>query len=129
MKRLAMQATKGAFICTAVFLLLTTLEGPRAVAADAVTNATIAERISAAKTAADHEAIAAYYREEAAAMGADVKRHEAMLAKYRELSSETTRIMSGHCKTLISSYRQAQQAFDDLAAEHTKLAKAAGAGH
>jgi hypothetical protein len=37
--------------------------------------------------------------------------------------------MRNHCQTLISTYRQAQQAFEGLAAEHEKLAKAAGAGH
>lgn len=129
MKRQAMEATRGAFICTAVLLLLTAFTASQAVAADPVTDDTIVERIATAKTAAEHEAIAAYYRAQAAASSADVKRHEAMLAEYRRLSSETTRIMSGHCKTLISSYQKAKESFEGLAKEHEKLAKAAGAGH
>jgi len=122
-----MATTRGAFICTAAFLLLTALEAPRAMAAGAVTDDTVAERISSAKTASDHEAIAAYYRAEAAAMDVDMKRHEAMLAEYRKLSSETTRIMGGHCKTLISSAQNAKESFEGLAKEHESLAKSASA--
>ena len=129
MKRRAMETTRGAFICTAVFLLLTALEAPRAVAADAVTDDTVAERISAAKTAADHEAIAAYYRAQAAEKAKQVQHHEAMLKSYDNVAGVPKELMRNHCETLITTYRRAQQAFEGLAAEHEKLAKAAGAGH
>jgi hypothetical protein len=129
MKRRAMETTRGAFICTAVFLLLTALEAPRAVAVDAVTDDTVAGRISAAKTAADHEAIAAYYHAQAAEKAKQVKHHEAMLKSYDNVAGVSKELMRNHCQTLISTYRQAEQSYEGLAAEHEKLAKAAGAGH
>jgi hypothetical protein len=129
MKSHAMETTRGAFVCTAVFLLLTALEAPQVVAADAVTDDTVAERIASAKTAADHEAIAAYYRAQAAEKAKQVKHHEAMLKSYDNVAGVSKELMRNHCKTLINSYRQEQRAFDALAAEEEKLAKAAGAGH
>lgn len=107
------------------FLLLTAFAASRVMAVDPVTDATVEARVAAAKTPADHEAIATYYRAEAAAAEAAVKRHEAMLAKYRTLSSETTRIMQGHCTTLISSYKKVAESFEGLAKEQENLAKGA----
>jgi hypothetical protein len=37
--------------------------------------------------------------------------------------------MHDHCKALIQSYREAQKAFEGLAAGEEKLAKAAGGTH
>lgn len=128
MKRQA-QMTRGAVICTGVFLLLTAVEAPRSVAADAVTEDTVAARVSAAKTAADHEAIAAYYRAQAAEDAKQVKHHEAMLKAYDNVAGVSKEIMRQHCQRLITSYRQAQEAFEGLAAEQEKLAKAAGGAH
>lgn len=129
MKRHRMDRHTGAFIGTAVFLLLTAFGAPQAVAVDAVTEDTVAERIATAKTGADQEAIAAYYRAQAAEKAKQVKDHEAMLKSYDNVAGVSKEIMRNHCETLIRTYRQAQKAFEGLAAEHEKLAKAAGVGH
>jgi len=121
--------TSAVFICTAAFLLLTALEAPRVMAAGAVTDDTVAERISSAKTALDHDAIATYYHAQAAEKAKQVKNHEAMLKSYDNVAGVSKELMRNHCQTLISLYNQPQRAFEGLAAEHEKLAKAAGAGH
>ncbi len=128
MKHLAIETRRGAFICAAVFLVLTALDTPPAVAAGAVTNDTVAARIAAAKTATDHEAIAAYYRAQAAEKTEQVRQHEAMLKSYSKVAGVSKEIMRNHCETLINSYRRAQEASEGLATEHEKLANLAEPG-
>ena len=96
---------------------------PAARAAEPITADTVAQRVAAAKTAQDHEELAAYYRSQAAAMAEDAKRHEAMLKSYEWIWGVTKEDMRKHCQTLIASDRNAQQAFEALAQEHEKLAK------
>lgn len=93
-----------------------------------VTDDNVAERIAQAKTSADHEAIAEYYKAQAAVAAAKVKEHEAMLASYKNVAGTSLEIMRNHCKGLIQSYGQEQREYEALAKEHEKLAQAAG-GH
>jgi hypothetical protein len=88
-----------------------------------VTAQNVAEKIAAAKTPADQEAIAAYYRSEAAAAAEKVKSHEAMMASYKTFGKGGPGL-ADHCKTLIAQYRAAEQDYTKMAAEHEALAKA-----
>ena len=113
----------GTLVWAAVFLPLMALAASQVVAAAPVTDYTVAERVATAETAADHEAIAAYYHAGAARSRAAADQHEATLAKYRGLSSETTRIMVPQYKMLVSEYQKAAELYDRLAMQHEDLAK------
>jgi hypothetical protein len=102
---------------------LLTLAPPSARAGEPITADTVAQRVAAAKTAQDHEELAAYFRSQAAARAEDVKRHEAMLKSYDWGWGVTKEVMRNHCQSLIASDRKAQQAFEALAQEHEKLVK------
>jgi hypothetical protein len=88
-----------------------------------VTEQNLTEKIAAAKTPADHEAIAAFYRSQAAAAAAKVKSHEAMMASYKTFGKGGVGL-ADHCKTLIAKYKEAEKDYETMAAEHEALAKA-----
>ena len=91
-----------------------------------VTARNLNERIADAKTASDHEALAAYVRAQAASMDAKVMLHEAMKEAYDSVGRGT---MDAPCDSLIRAEQQVQQAFADLAEEQEKLAQAAAVRH
>ena len=84
-----------------------------------VTDDNIVERISQAKTPAEHEAIAAYYNAEAATAAAKVKEHEAMVKAYGGSGMKT---MNRHCEQLLQTYRSQQKDVETLAKEHADMA-------
>jgi hypothetical protein len=90
-----------------------------------VTDANVAELTATAKTAADHEALAAYYQAKAAEAAEKVEFHEAMLRSVRKAGSKQYSAMRPHCRTLIRSSRAAQESYEDLAEIETQLAKEA----
>ena len=82
-------------------------------------------QIAAAKTPADHEAIAKAYDAEAAAAEAKAKAHEGMARTYRAGGGgpkANSAAMTGHCDRLMKSYSSAAAEYRALAAEHRKLA-------
>jgi hypothetical protein len=82
-------------------------------------------QIAAAKTPADHEAIAQAYDAEAAAADAKSKAHEGMARTYRAgggAPKASSAAMTGHCDRLMKSYSSAAAEYRALAAEHRKLA-------
>ena len=93
------------------------------IAAETVTDA----QIAAAKTPADHEAIAKAYDAEAATAEATANEHETMARTYKVGGSPkgTYAEMVRHCARLAKSYREAATEYRALAAEHRKLAAAA----
>jgi len=94
--------------------------------AQQVTEDNLAQKIETAKTAADHEAIAAFYQAKAAASTEEAKRHEAMLASYKKVGGKMYQAWENHCKSLIQSYNKEAKDYEMLAKEHAKMAKAAG---
>jgi len=88
-----------------------------------VTEQNVAAKIAAATTPADHEAIAAFYRSEAAAAAAKVKTHEAMAASYKT-AGKFGPGLADHCQTLIREYTAAEKDYTKLAEQHEALAKA-----
>lgn len=84
-------------------------------------------QIEAAKTAADHEAIAAAYDKEAASLEAMAKDHEAMAKSYGTSAAGTkganAAAMAAHCNKLVTDYKAAAKENRDLAAAHRQMAK------
>ena len=85
-------------------------------------------QVNAARTAADHEAIAASYDAEASAAEEKAKGHDMMAKAYRGGGSPKSSplAMVSHCESLASDYRSAAKEYRLLAEEHRKLAAAAG---
>lgn len=83
-------------------------------------------QIAAAKTPADHEAIAKAYESKALAAEADAKGHEAMARTYKVGGTPkgNSAAMAGHCDRLVKSYRAAATEYRALADEHRRLAAA-----
>jgi hypothetical protein len=88
-------------------------------------------QIEAAKTPADHEAIAASYDKEAAQLESMAKEHEAMARTYRAaatgMKGANPAVMASHCNKLVTEYKAAAQQNRDLAAAHRQMAKDIGA--
>jgi hypothetical protein len=88
-------------------------------------------QIEAAKTPADHEAIAAAYDTEAAQLESMAKKHEAMAKTYQTaatgMKGANPAVMSAHCNKLVTEYKAAAQQNRDLAAAHRQMAKDSGA--
>ncbi len=114
MKRLVMMLSAGT-----VALMLST--GAWASGAEHVDSA----QIAAAKTPADHEAIAKSYDAEAVAADEKAKAHETMARTYRLGGSPkgTHGSMASHCDRLVKQYREVAEENRQLAAEHRQMAK------
>lgn len=82
-------------------------------------------QIAAARTPADHEAIAKAYEAEAAAADAKAREHEAMARTYRSVGGpkSNSNSMVRHCERLVKSYTDAAADYRALAAEHRGMAK------
>lgn len=113
-------------IVTALAALAFGLVLATAVGAAEITDANLDEHIAAAKTAADQEALAAYFRGLAAKEGERVKQHEAMLAVYSGGGNERYGYMLPHCRTAIAKAKELQQSYLEMAKFHEDLAKGAG---
>jgi hypothetical protein len=85
-------------------------------------------QIAAARTAADHEVIAASYDAEAKAAEAKAAEHKSMANAYQGatgMKSSRDALMS-HCNRLATDYRAAAKEYRSLATEHRAMAKTAG---
>lgn len=98
----------------------------------AVDPADLPKAIESAKTAADHEALAAYYEGEAKTARAAAARHQAMSNAYERrpepggtkgLRTSLNRTMPRHCDALVSSYDAAAKQYGEMAAEHRRTAQ------
>lgn len=91
---------------------------------DAITDDNVVERVASAQTAADHEALAAYFDAQAAAAGAKVEMHEKMLASPNQKAlGKITASWETHCKNMIRSYKEAQKEAGALAEAQREMAK------
>lgn len=117
MKRLVMMLSAGT-----VALMLSS--GAWASGAEHVDSA----QIAAAKTPADHEAIAKSYDAEAVAADAKASAHEVMAKTYRlggapKGPNSANTAMAGHCEKLVKQYRGVAEENRLLAAAHRQMAK------
>lgn len=95
----------------------------------ATTSPVTAAQIEAAKTPADHEAIAAAFDQEAARLEARAKEHEKMAHSYRTTGSKVgqkSASMHAHCAKLAKQYSEAAQENRELAKEHRAMKEHAG---
>ena len=108
-------------------LLMVALAGPtyRAAAAETVD---VDKMISTAKTASDHQAIADYYKQQAAAARAKVEEHKKMAEAYSmsKPGPNTKTHFHEHCEALIRSYQAEAKEYDAMAKAHEDMAAQAG---
>ena len=83
------------------------------------------DMIGTAKTAADHEALAASYAKQAEEARAHAAEHEAMAKTYAGSVREKLHF-DQHCKAIAAYYRDIAKDLDAMAAAHRSLAKKAG---
>ena len=82
----------------------------------------MAAQISAAKTAKDHEALAAHYDAQAKEALAEAERHDKMGASYTGHAREKLHL-EDHCKAIANNYRETAKGLEALAAGERELAK------
>jgi hypothetical protein len=84
-------------------------------------------RIEAAKTSADHQAIAKAYEAEAAAFEKKAEMHKNLAQTYGAPGGKPWQASQAkHCDSVAASLKTAAQEDRALAAEHRNMAKAAG---
>jgi hypothetical protein len=102
--------------------------GHAAAAAGAVTAKNLKQKITSAKTANDHKAIAAYYRAEAAKAQAKVSEHQEMAEVYRKAGFGTVSKTPNapgtieHCNHLVKTYQSLAESLEMMAKEHEAMA-------
>lgn len=83
--------------------------------------------IATAKTPAEHERIAQYYRAQASDYLAEAKDHESMVAAYKansSLSNEKNRASTiGHCEYFVKTFKELAVKSQELATLHSQMAK------
>ena len=122
MKRVTMVLVAGILLLAAA-----TLPTLRAGAQSAtVTDDNLAQSIANAKTAADHEAIAAYYDQEAADAKKKADLHRNVADTYQKLNIAKPVGMVNMCKGLVKYWDKVADQAKDLAKAHREMAKAAG---
>jgi len=97
----------------------------RAVAAE---DMDIDKMIATAKTAADHQAIADYYKQEAKEAQEQADKHKKMAQQYSmsSIGTQATKThFHEHCEALVRNYDAAAKEYNDLAKMHEEMAKAA----
>lgn len=95
-----------------------------AILASDITDENVAEKIEAANSPSEHEALASYFDAKAVAATAEVRRHERMRIAYSRGMGKP-HAMRAHCQALIRSNRNAIDEFTNLAELHRELAKQA----
>jgi len=88
----------------------------------------IDKMIATAKTAADHQAIADYYKQQAKEAQEQADRHKKMAQDYgmASIGKQATKThFHQHCEALVRSYESAAKEYNDLAKMHQEMAKAA----
>ena len=96
----------------------------RAMAAEDVD---IDKMIATAKTAADHQAIADYYKQQAKEAQAQADKHKKMAQEYgmASIGKQATKThFHQHCEALVRDYESAAKEYNDLAKAHEEMAKA-----
>jgi len=76
-----------------------------------------------ATTPEAHRAIARYYGNKAVEATAEAGRHRAMARDYGETNLTRKRIMQEHCERLVNEYEALAKQYQDMAIEHTEMAK------
>ena len=122
MKRVTMLLAAGI-----IMLAAATLPTIRAGAEQAVvTDGNLEQMITSAKTPADHEAIAAYYEQEAADAKKKADLHRRAADTYRKMNISKPVGMANMCDTIVKMWDKIAADASKLAKDHRKMAKNAG---
>ena len=105
--------------CLAAFALLACAG---ATAETPVTDANVAERVLAARTKADQEALADYYKAKAAAEEPRIAHFEHLFRTYMGLHGRWAEPMQRHARALLKAARMSKQRYEQLAMTHRNLA-------
>jgi hypothetical protein len=92
----------------------------------AVTNDNLDQAITSAKTAADHEAIAAYYEQQAAETKKKADLHRRAAESYRKMKIAKPVGMADMCDGIAAMWDKIAADYSKLAKEHLEMAKKAG---
>ncbi|SRR6266849_2511672 len=129
MKRVTMLLAAGLVLLAAVSLPIVRAGAQQAV----VTDDNLDQMIANAKTPADHEAIAAFYDQEAAAAEEKAKLHHSNHKTYEKYPPfrglKAAPNMAYHCDALGRYFQEAADQDKALAAGHREMAKKAEGGH
>lgn len=98
-----------------------TPKAARPAKADAITDASVAERVLAARSKADHEALAAYYKGKAAAEDARIAHFDQLFRAYMKLEGTRVEPMQRHARALLKAARMSKQRYEQLAQAHLNL--------
>jgi hypothetical protein len=90
-----------------------------------VTKANLAQTITDASTPADHEAIAGFFREEAADANKTADLHQHWADTYRKVKIAKPVYMAEMCDNLAADFRKTATDANQLAAMHETMAKEA----
>jgi spermidine/putrescine-binding protein len=112
-----------------VVLLATSLPTIKASAQQAVvTDANLDQMITSAKTPADHDAIAAFYEQQAAEAKNKAEIHRKTAETYRRLKLPKPVDMAEMCDGIAAMWDKIAADYSKLADSHHEMAKKAGAG-
>lgn len=81
------------------------------------------QQIESATTPADHEALAAYYTQEAAKARANAAEHRKMAKSYGGPRGAAS--MQAHCNAIVNSFDNIATEYDLMVASHRQMAKQA----
>jgi len=118
-------ATFGIRIGVLTLALAAALAAPPVSRAIAAGESDIEAKIAAAKTPADHDAIAAYYEQQAADARTKIDEHKKMAADYKKMPHNSKVHFDQHCAALSRDYASAAKEYDALAKAHHQMAKQA----
>jgi hypothetical protein len=86
----------------------------------------IEKMIATAKSAADHEAIAAHYEREASDARAKAEQHKTMEGEYRNAGGPAAKErLPDHCARLVKEYQAQAKTYAAMAQAHRDLARTA----
>jgi len=81
------------------------------------------QKIEAANTRSDHEALAIYYTQEAGSARAKAAEHRKMAKSY--IGGRGGASMQAHCNSIVKSYEGIATEYDGMAAGHRQMAEQA----
>lgn len=114
--------TSRPLVAAIALIAVLTLVGATSAPAQTITVDNVAEMAANAKTAADHTALATYFREQAKVAEDGARKHRAMLTTGP--SNKTVRsVWDTHCRRLVKGFEEQAAAYEDLAKEQDVLAK------
>ncbi len=108
--------------CSVVLAFGLSLSG-YAVSADQALSSSIEQKILAVKSKADHEALAAYYENEAKDIQATAQMHRSMSDAYEKVGFAEKNVLRRHCISLAQEYEAAANENLEMAKIHRGLAE------